>query len=248
MRKNKRFYKICGIAAVICLMALLSGMTALAANNVQDISFKKKVVGSGGNIYYKIKMPTPGILKVKGSVYDDDGVGMHPLAVDVYNTEGKLLSAKYDAQYIADESGVYLNKGTYLLRPRTDNNYWFSLSYQKWGEKSGYSKKKAVSIKRNTLQKGIIGVGDSTNKNDWYKFTLTRSRKVTIKFKTKKNAAYAVIIPGKDTGLATTEELPLSDAEKFAQTLPKGTYYIKVCQKGPKKYTWVFDAYSISWK
>lgn len=253
MRKNKRFYKICGIAAVICLMALFSGMTALAANNVQDISFKKTVYGKGDSgIYYRIKMPVTGILKIDGSAYDDNSEPLHPLAVTIYDAK-----AKGKALAVVDSS-IYLKKGTYLLLPTyTNNNYSFRLSYKKWDVKCRYYKKKAAAIKRSTIQKGIIEWGhlaNKTNKNHWYKFTLTRSQEVTIKFKISgMDTASAVIIPGKGTGLDTTAEIPLYSGKEYTRvgkvtrTLPKGTYFIKVSRKEQPIYECA-NTYSISWK
>lgn len=146
--------------------------------------------------------------------------------------------------------GVQKGK-TYYLRilagETQDRPHRIRLTNSEVKEKSGVSRKKAVSVKRNKTVKGYILPGKKTG--DWYKVKVTKTRKVKFFVRNRfSDQCYFDIYNKRGKKLKTTQKISKSDGGVRSKTkytrLTKGTYYIKVYNKtkGDSGY------YELKWK
>lgn len=147
--------------------------------------------------------------------------------------------------------GVQKGK-TYYLRtaldmPPQDRPNRIRLTNSEVKEKSGTSRKKAVSVKKNKTVKGYILPGKKTS--DWYKVKVTKTRKVKFFVRNRfSDQCYFDIYNKKGKKLKTKQKISKTDGGVRSKTkyvrLTKGTYYVKVYNKtkGDSGY------YDLKWK
>lgn len=147
--------------------------------------------------------------------------------------------------------GVQKGK-TYYLRTAADvlpqtRPHRIQLTNSEIKEKSGASRKKAVSVKKNKTVKGYILPGKKTG--DWYKVKVTKTRKVKFFVRNRfSDQCYFDIYNKKGKKLKTTQKISKDDGGVRSKTkyarLTKGTYYVKVYNKtkGDSGY------YDLKWK
>ncbi|MCI9596858.1 MAG: hypothetical protein HFE75_06080 [Firmicutes bacterium] len=114
-------------------------------------------------------------------------------------------------------------------------------------EKSGISRKKAVSVKKNKTVQGYILPGKKTG--DWYKVKVTKTRKVKFFVSNRfSDQCYFDIYNKKGKKLKTKQKISKTDGSVRSKTkyvrLTKGTYYIKVYNKTKGDS----GAYELKWK
>lgn len=100
-------------------------------------------------------------------------------------------------------------------------------------EKSGSSRKKAVSLKAGKTVGGVLEAGSKTN--DWYKIKLTKKKKIKV------------TVDDKNMNGATEVNVYDSKGKKVyanIDKLKKGTYYIKVSRNSSK----ASGSYKLKWK
>jgi hypothetical protein len=142
--------------------------------------------------------------------------------------------------------GVTKGKVYYFKITNTySNKHVLKLTETKISEKSGASKAKAVKVSSGTTKKGTIQAGSKTA--DWYKFTITKAKKVSITLKGSSNDKLKITVyTSKGKSIGTTSGY----GNAFGQTLnsygklAKGTYYIKI-ERGNSKSS---GYYSLKWK
>lgn len=261
MKEKCVLKRLLGMAAMVCLMTLMLGMTSLAANKVENIAFGQNVtnVDEDASIthYYKFTVKKPGAVFV-GAV----GVnGSYPMGLNISlcNAKGKVLSTNYVNSMSSDENSrevmFAVNKGTYQIKIQTPYKFVITTSYQNWPEKCGNVRTKAVSLKKKVLKKGVVGIGESAKKADWYKITLKKSAKITLEFASQSNNyLYAMVVPSKKTKIGGTGRMYVKNASyrtTFTTTagkkLPAGTYYIKVW-RGDSGNSSTNGIYTLKWK
>lgn len=195
----------------------ISGVDRTLSNKKQVAVGQKKAQTN----YFTFKAPYTGYIKVDLS---------DKANVTLMNSSKKALSNKSALTY----SVVYgVKKGvTYKIRIQApankDGYYLMKVTNVQITEKSGSSKSKAVTIKRGATKKGNIIAGSSTA--DWYKFTLTSSKKVNVVMKGATNNKMKISIY-KGSKLITTKTFTNNTASltfKSNGKLTKGTYYIKI--------------------
>lgn len=118
-------------------------------------------------------------------------------------------------------------------------------------EKSGSSRKKALSLKAGKTVKGVIAAGDTTD--DWYKFKVKKKKKIKIKVSGEDDGLLGISITESDGQFLMIEDSDeyydqmyqmargLSDIQA---KLEKGTYYIKITRLRPKSSGY----YKLQWK
>lgn len=148
--------------------------------------------------------------------------------------------------------GVQKNRTYYI---KALNNYtmydgYYKIKYINKGirEKSGKNKSRAVLIKKKRTKKGTIVAGEK--RIDWYKFKVTKKKRVriTIKGNTNNKLKY-VIYKGRQRVLGGSGTLwynsnGVADVKKLYGKLSKGTYYIKVYRGTKNSSGW----YSLNWR
>lgn len=207
---------------------------------------QKVYAASGAYQYLKYKATATGYVTVTTAVSDN-------MYVALCNSSRKALT---DDQYVNGSASSYYNKKvygvkkgqTYYVRVKegTSNPISVKLTQTAVKEKSGSSKKKAVSVKAKKTVKGSIAAGSS--EADWYKFKLTKNKKVTIRIKgscvgTLNFKVYTS--SGKQVGSATISGNGCDkELSTYYGKMPKGTYYMKV-QRNDKVAS---GYYSINWR
>ncbi|MCI9596857.1 MAG: hypothetical protein HFE75_06075 [Firmicutes bacterium] len=169
----------------------------------------------------------------------------------------KRLSGQYGRSYDIGYPypltfGVQKGK-TYYLRtaidvpPQDARPHRIRLTNSEIKEKSGTSRKKAVSVKKNKTVKGYILPGKKTS--DWYKVKVTKTRKVKFFVRNRfSDQCYFDIYNKKGKKLKTKQKISKTDGGVRSKTkyvrLTKGTYYVKVYNKtkGDSGY------YDLKWK
>jgi hypothetical protein len=258
--KQKRIPRVFGTIAMIFLMGMLFGTTAMASDRVENISIGRTVINQDKDAsivhYYKFTVKTAGRLTLSGVAEDEKGDSI-TLTVCICNAKGKVLLTEHINANSPLESLQYLevglNKGTYKLKITTPYEYRIVTDFQKWTEKSGANQKKAVFLKKNKMKTGIVGLGESSRKYDWYKITLKKDSTLLLAFSASANSTLrATFIPSKSTGITNKLSLEVQKgtiSQRFAlkggSGLPAGTYYVKV--ERVEKNSAINGVYCIHW-
>lgn len=106
--------------------------------------------------------------------------------------------------------------------------------------KSGSSKKRAATLKKNKYKKGLVIAG--TTKAQWFKFKKTNSKNFKFVFKGATNNTFKITIMKGSQKLTYTYDYSLASMSQGFYG-PSGTYYIKVTPTS-KSSGW----YNIKWK
>ena len=227
--------------------------------SVSQYTYSDKTIKSGETInyyrnngsdqlYFKYKAEKTGTVTVT-----------HPYSYGSYIT---LMSSKKkaltNAEWVSSTSNYKqtfaVKKGTtYYIMVKTNgtsggNLQSISVKNAAVKEKSGSSKKKAVTIKSGKKSKGTIIAGSKTA--DWYKFSNKKKKKVTLTFNAE-GAGNLVVTAytkgGKKIGSYTntggTKTLSLTYSTTYGK-VNKGTYYLKISRANAKSN----GSYTIKWK
>ena len=261
MRERNVLRKLVELMAVVCLMTMLLGMTSLAADKVEGLALGQVVTNTDADNsithYYKFKVKQSGALVVSAAAVN----GNYTLGLDISlcNANGKVLSTNFVHAGSPYESSRYvmygLNKGTYKIKVKTPYAYSLQAAFKKYPEKSGKTQSKAVTLKKGRIKKGVVGIGESAKKADWYKIVLKKPAKFSVTFDTETSGTlYATLIPSKSTKVSGTYNMysynqPVSRSFKVTpgdRNLPAGTYYLKVYRAS--RDSKVSGVYALRWK
>ena len=130
---------------------------------------------------------------------------------------------------------------------RKDRKISVCQNIEEWTKIEAYCKytgeglsKKAVSMKKKKAITGVVGIGESAKKTDWYKIVLKKSARITLECDVVSSSnIYIEVIPSKKiTSIRGKHTIALGNERgergkvTFQTTtgkkLPTGTYYIKV--------------------
>lgn len=261
MERKNVLKKLMGMAAAVCLMVLMMGMTTFAANKVENIAFGQSVANTDEDFsivhYYKFTVKNPGAINI--SAVGVNGSYSTGLNISLCNAQGKVLSTNYvnAASAYEDLQSVTfgVNKGTYQIKIQTPYRYVVAASYKKWPDTNGKTRTKAVALKKKVVKKGVVGIGESAKKADWYKITLTKSAKIKLEFAAQSNTyLYAMVVPSKGAKISGTlnlyaynKAITTTLQTTTGKKLPAGTYYIKVWRGSSGKST-TSGIYTLKWK
>ena len=194
--------------------------------------------------YYTLTLPSSGRITLKFNSF------MQYYSVVIYDTDGKELWYTDSNEWVSttqkrsDTHTIDLEKGTYYLkvngyRYRNDSwypstgNYNFTVSFKASGAniaEPNNSIAEAKKIKFGSAVKGQIAIND---RDDYYRFTLSASGTVIIKFNSYMQY-YCVVIydtDGKQLWYTDNNEWISSNksrSDKHSISLSAGTYYLKV--------------------
>lgn len=193
-------------------------------------------------IYYKVKVNKRGLLLATIlSAFDDQE---NDFTITLCDANKKEITKPENPQ--DNNSFVFygVEKGEYYYKVKansiSENPVFVIVSAtENFDFKSAHSKEKAITI---TLGKSFInGIQTvTTNKSDWFKFKVTKSKKVTVNFEALTNSGLFKVelydaknkkIKLTSTNKNSTYELGFkTNIYKYTTTqkLPKGTYYIKI--------------------
>lgn len=255
MKAGKKMWK--AMLTTMLLVFVLCGMNAMAANKVVDMkagtdggyTYAGINESASNTVYHKLKVKSSGALVVTGNTVYNWGTG--GISVSLCNSKYQVIdSSSYGAYVNAanEKTQVYgVKKGTYYLKVSGKTNYVLATGFKKWTDKGGNSKKKAKTVKVNQTFKGVMPAGE--NKTDWYKFKVTKNKKMKLTVSAEGNGGiqFTVYGPGlsKSGSYAgscynTTREGWLCRGSKKVKA-SKGTYYVKVTRSSKK----VSGVYSI---
>ncbi len=191
--------------------------------------------------YFSFKAPYTGYLRVQG----DTTARNHK--VILCDASKRAVSG---ASYLGNDPTYGVAKGkTYYIRVDARFNskgaYVLNAANSKISEKSGKTKKKAVTIKKKKTKSGIIESGKNSKQADWYKFKLTSKKKVNITVTTGSNESLKITLykGGKRIKTVTARGNSTGYIKSIGKW-KKGTYYIKV-QRGTSTSS---GYYTLKWK
>lgn len=242
MKTAKKMWKV--MLSTMLLVFALCGMNAMAANKVVNMTAKSdgSYIYAGINensadtIYHKITVPSSGALVVSGnSVYS---YGYSGISVVLCNSKFKVIDRSSYGAYVnakQESAEVYgVKKGTYYLKVTGKTNYAVGAAFKSWTDKGGSSKKKAKTIKLSKTYKGVMPAGE--NKADWYKFKVTKNKKLKLTLSAQGNGGIEFTVYGPGLSSKGAYAGNCSNATRTAWLVrgskkvkaSKGTYYIKV--------------------
>lgn len=191
--------------------------------------------------YFAIKASSTGYLMAQG----DNTAKYYKVAL--CDSSKKALSGE---SYLtnAPTYGVKAKK-TYYLRVTSSYNslgaFKFKATNTKISEKSGKTKKKAVTIKKKQTRKGTVEAGSAGKQIDWYKFKLSGKKSVRFAVTTGSNDAIKIIFyKGSKKISSKTVRGNATGTISSVGKWTKGTYYIRV-QRGNSKSS---GYYTLKWK
>ncbi len=128
----------------------------------------------------------------------------------------------------------------YYIRVKGDNAVRFSRTFTKTNDKSGYSRLKAATLKKNKTKTGLIPAG--VTNTDWYRVKLTKKQKLRLHYVARTNGSFRIsVYSGKDQiagwTIHNTAGQKLTVCQRTQSTtksttkitgMNPGTYYIKI--------------------
>lgn len=255
MRQEKKIRRrLMPLLLLTMLLSVLFGMNAMAAS--KTVTMKKSSGayvyqqnrGYTGTIYHKITVPTSGVLAVSGNKVYSWGRGS--MDVTVCNSKKKALTYRESVNASGDRYLTYgIQKGTYYLKTSGNGSYILAAGFQKMADRGAASKSKAYAISQKKIITGVIPIGESSNKADWFKIKIGRNKKlyVDIDSKCSGKIRFQLYGPSARKG-CTIATLANSEGTYYignARTrkpigLKAGTYYIKV-SRAAKSATGVYS-------
>lgn len=191
--------------------------------------------------YFSFRAPYTGYLKVQGDATASNhkvilcDASKRPVSGTSYLGNAPIYGVAKGKTYYIRVDARFNSNGAYALQATNS----------KISEKSGKTKKKAVTIKKKKTKKGIIESGKNNKKADWYKFKLTGKKRVRIDVTAGSSESLKIIIyKGGRKISTTTVRGNVSGPIKSIGKWPKGTYYIKV-QRGTSTAS---GYYTLKWK
>lgn len=195
--------------------------------------------------YFMFKATATGYLQVQG---DDNAVNRAYCKVALCNSSKNPLSGETSLRY-APAYGVKKGK-TYYIRVTASYNsngaYTLNAVNKKISDKCGKKKSKAVTLKKKKTKKGVIEAGaKSKNATNWYKFKLTKKKKVTINVTTNSNDALKITVYKGGRRIGSKTVYNMAEGKLYSSgKWTKGTYYIKVQRANKNSSGW----YTLKWK
>lgn len=209
---------------------------------------------------YTFKAPKDGCIIATELSLDDSPATISSV---LCNSKGKAMTERgLFTQNRGCQVAYAVKKGTaYQLKIKPLNSgetkcYRLTLKFKAVSEKSGTSKKKAVSVKLGNRVSGTVFAEDSVSKADWYKLKSEKKQELVLDFsgyitsgsmifdvydtRGNKLDSYSVL-----SNIGDPHENTLHNGKGSTQ-MPAGTYYLKVTKAG--KTTSGMYSFSISGK
>lgn len=273
MKKTQRLWnRLITMLSMTVMMILVLGISVSAAGT-QKVTLPQISSNSDGSasyqytgamedyfttVYHKVKIKKPGFIAVFGAAVNES-TGQFGSGINVVLCDKKLkpLEAKKGSFVTASESAYYgVNKGTYYLKVTKQKNYVVKLNFAPVHNNGGASKSKAWQLpKQGANYMGILAAGESAGKADWFRFKVTKTKKLELSLQTafKGTVNFYLYGPGLSSKGSLIRISPNSETQytivnknQKPINAKKGTYYIKVVRNSNSKKA--SGVYSISWK
>ncbi len=254
-----------GLKALLAslVLVMLAGMTSMADEYVNMTKGEDNVYTSYGeyetysDIYNKLVIKKPSVIAVTGYCIYTSSNTHSSLRVTLMNS--KLKALEESSNFVNADTEKYvtyaLKKGTYYIKVTSEKKFVLAAAVQAVSEKSGTSKKKAVTIKSGKAVKGLMCAGEKASKADWYKFKVTKSKVLKLTIEVNSNGYFEYYIYGpsypKGARLGSLKDQKGTYYSINLRTNKKakiktGTYYIKAVRtsSSPKSS----GLYSVKWK
>lgn len=269
MGKSKIFCKVWkSFLAVMLLTAALGISASAAGTKTVDMSLDSSgaYVYAGEEadyettVYHRFDVPSSGLIAVTGAsrnVYTGAITG--GFLVSLYDSSMTPLDKSSSGAYVnaasSDVEYYGVSKGTYYLKVSGEKKYAVGAAFQKVSDKAGASKAKARTIKQKKEVKGVLAAGEKAKKADWYKFKVTKSKKLKLELSTGGNGYIEFYLygPSYKKGIridALKNEggtyFSVNGANRKKIKVKPGTYYIRV--RRASYDTKASGIYSIKWQ
>lgn len=259
--KSRILSKLMGLAVIACVTAMLFGMTTFAANKYIKMSpgvpYTNLEKDAGITHYYQINVKSSGTIQFNGIAKYSTSYGSSyftGLTVKFCNSKGKVLDTKTVNSNYDNDVMYAVNKGTYMLKIQTSNEFAVAYKFNAYKEKSGGSLKKAVSLKKKKVKYGVLGIGEPSRKTDCYKIVLKKPAKIYLDVETRANSTINIKIkPSKTTKVTGSKTYYFYNDRKSIKLqttsggkLPKGTYFISINRLN--KSSKVNGIYALKWR
>lgn len=265
MKKTRGLWRRAGILFMtVVMMVLMAGLTASAAG-IKTVNMKKHDSGAyyyegdlkdkKTTVYHKITVKKSGVLVVSAAAYNDNG---DTSKIKITLCSSKKKSLENTRTVDPSSFAAYgVKKGTYYIKVSKQQKYVVAAAFEAAADKGGASKKKATTIKAGKIYTGVMPVGESGTKADWFKFKVTKSGKklsMMLENATDGTVDFYVYGPGISSkgarmrlkkGKDGTYTLGNS-ATQQAIKAKKGTYYLKAVRYSKNKKS--SGIYSVQWK
>ena len=205
--------------------------------------------------YHRLQVTKPGLLYVAGAKYSyGNQYGMY---ITLCNSKMQNVDCYSSGQYVTSSDGAYygVKKGTYYIKVTGYDTYTVAASLKNMADKGGASKKKATTIKHKKQITGVMAAGEKAKKADWFKFNMTKSKKLYLTLSTAGNGYFAFYIygPSYKNGLYVAslknsggKYYSTNSLTRKASKIKAGTYYIKVVRSSSSASS--SGAYTIKWQ
>lgn len=216
---------------------------------------------TGKYVWLKYKSSADGYLTVTVSDISEDNSGATGYIALYNSTKAQAYSAKTIYYNTSNTKNAYWYKFvfglqkdmTYYLRVKAETPVKLTRTYTKIKDKSGAAYTSALEVKKNKAKTGLLAAGNSTA--DWYKITLTKSKKIKAYYKAKTLGKFRIsVYSDKNRRLAYYDVGYSTDWQKLTicqynystgkkTAMPAGTYYIKIEKENTKssgfyKFKW----------
>ncbi|MDD6065727.1 MAG: hypothetical protein PUD04_04035 [Firmicutes bacterium] len=251
--------------AAAFVMILMMGVPTLAAGSL-DVELvpngKGAYVYTGRMpdyntvVYHKLTVNKSGALVVAGASFSDYG---NQWGLSVVLCNSKKQPIEYSSSYVSgDDVATYgVKPGIYYLQVKNQKNYVVSAALQNMADKGGASKKKATTIKHKKTITGVMPAGEKAKKADWFKFKMTKSKKLQLNISVEANGYIEFYVYGPSYPKGTRLGSIKSGANQYYSVsgyfskkkakIKPGTYYIKAVRSGYSSNKKASGVYTIKW-
>lgn len=244
MKKEKSILRrLMPLLALTMLLSILFGMNAMAASKTVTMKKGSKGVysytqtnGYTGTIYHKFTVSSSGVVVIGANNVYSWGTGS--MKVVLCNSKKKEISY---SSYVdsANDKMLYcgIKKGTYYLKSSGNASYAIAVSAVKIADKGGASKGKAYTISQKKKITGVLPMGESQNKADWFKIKVPKNKKLYMDVTTLCSGSIRLQVYGPSIRGVTSLILGpdtkgtcyiKNDFTGNPMKLKAGTYYIRV--------------------
>lgn len=266
MKKTKHiWHRMITLLSLTVMMILVLGISVSAAGT-KKVSMKKiaanqyqyigNLTDSTTTVYHKIKFNKAGCIGVSGSSINASTGQYGSMSIVLCDKNLKPLEAKKGTAVSASKTAIYgINKGTYYIKVSKQKKYVLGLSYASVPNNGGSSKSKAWQLpKQKKIYPGILAAGESSGKADWFRFKVTKTKKLQLSIENAVNGTvnFYVYGPGLSSKgalirMSANSEGVYTIVNKYGTPIKakKGTYYIKVVRNSNSKKA--SGIYSIKW-
>lgn len=264
MRGEKMFQRSLKVLLMSLLLALLCGISAMAAETVamqaegSGLYSADATYASSTTVYNQIVVPSTSRLMVMGFARSTYGSSMS-MSVTLCNSKLQPVSDSATTYYYSSdnckEQTYWVTKGVYYIQVSGVRSYRLAAQLTTVQDKGGVSKKKALNTSKNKTYRGVLAAGESASRADWFKFKVKKKQVLYLTVSALSNGYFDFYLYGpsykKGIRISTLKDRSMTAwsinaLNRKKLKVKKGTYYIKVVRSsGFRKAS---GEYSVKWR